>query len=65
MFRRPGAPTAGLRRRLALGALGVIVWLAGVGLEATFVSGVGVGLLAAALLLGIAPGERPDADGAP
>lgn len=64
MRRHRGRSPEGLARRLVLGVLGAASWLAGAAVGESFLSGVGVGLLVAALLLGFLPHHvRRDGDG--
>ena len=57
-----------LRFQIGLAAAGIVVWLVGVSIDNSFLSGVGTGVMASALairfLRGKRPGEQPGGDGA-
>ncbi|MGW8283449.1 MAG: hypothetical protein ACWGON_09140 [Gemmatimonadota bacterium] len=56
-----------LRFQIGLATAGIVVWLVGVALDSAFVSGLGTGVLIAALairfLRGQRPGEASEGDG--
>jgi len=57
-----------LRFQIGLTAGGILVWLVGIGIDNSFLSGVGTGVMVSALairfLRGRRPGEVSDGDGA-
>ena len=57
-----------LRFQIGLTTGGILVWLVGIGIDNSFLSGVGTGVLVSALairfLRGRRPGEVSDGDGA-